>query len=83
MDLVLRQRLPLEIVELIMRKVHELNFKPCLDNIKHNLLWIRHEGEYPVYFLFNQETNYYEFLIQWVNAEPIAVYTSRQWKEAT
>ena len=43
MDICLRNNLPLELVDNIMRKVHRMNFKPCLYAINHNLTWCRLE----------------------------------------
>ena len=43
MDICLRNKLPLEVVDNIMKKVHRLNFKPCLYAITHNLTWCRLE----------------------------------------
>jgi hypothetical protein len=74
MDAQLQQRLPLELVEIIMRRVHRLNFQPVLDSIKYNITWFRADGEYS--FLVHNTGNYYEKLIQWEDGEPIAVHTS-------
>lgn len=71
----LRQRLPLELVEMIMRKTHELNFQDSLNTIKYNLIWIRHEGEYS--FLLHETQNYYEKLIQWEDGEPVPIHSYR------
>ena len=43
MDIYLRNNLPLELVNNIMKKVHRMNFKPCLYAISHNLTWCRLE----------------------------------------
>ena len=43
MDICLRHKLPLELVYNIMRKVHRMNFEPCLYAISHNLTWCRLE----------------------------------------
>lgn len=58
-----------------MKTAHQLNFKDCLNTIKYNLIWIRHEGEYS--FLLHETQNYYEKLIQWEHGEPVAVHTNR------
>jgi hypothetical protein len=70
MDLCLRNRLPLELVEIIMRMAHRMRFERTLHAIAHNLVWIRcPDGEYS--FLIHTTPNYYHPLIQWVNGLPV------------
>lgn len=43
MDISLRHYLPIELVYLIMKDVHKMNFRPCLYAIENNLIWCRVE----------------------------------------
>jgi hypothetical protein len=56
MDAVLRSNLPIELVEIIMRDVHNLYMKDLCDEITNNVVWVRtKEGEYS--FLIGKTAN--------------------------
>jgi len=61
MDLVLRERLPLELVEIIMRYVWDMNMRDVGYIIKNNLVWIRADESYS--FIISENRNYYEPLL--------------------
>lgn len=60
MDLVLREHLPLEMVEIIMSYVHRYYMKDIRTQIKHCITWISCENEYS--FLISNNINYYQVL---------------------
>jgi len=62
MDLVLRERLPLELVEIIMRYVWEMNMRDIHHMIKNNLVWIRAKEGYG--YIISENINYYAPLLR-------------------
>ena len=69
MDICLRKNLPIELVDKIMKKVHLMNFKPCLYAIEHNLTWCRletitklKEKKYEYTFMIGDYYGYYHQL---------------------
>jgi hypothetical protein len=63
MDMVLRRRLPLELVEIIMRYVHEMNMLATQYILTNNLVWIHTHAEGYSY-LISENISYYAPLIQ-------------------
>ncbi len=61
MDLVLRERLPLELVEIIMRYVWEMNMRDIKYILKNNLVWIRAKEGYS--YIISENINYYAPLL--------------------
>lgn len=60
MDYVLTKAgLPWFVINDISKKVHKLNFTPCLNEIKYNLIWIRNKHNYS--FLVGRR-NYFHLL---------------------
>jgi hypothetical protein len=70
MDLVLRERLPLELVEIIMEYVWVLNMKDTHYSIKNNLVWIHAHQSYT--FIISENKNYYEPLF-WNIPTPLPI----------
>ena len=52
MDLVLRKKLPIEIVEIIMEFVHKLNMKTTLICIEYSMTWVNYK-KFPCYSVSN------------------------------
>lgn len=63
MDMVLRERLPLELVEIVMKYVHEMNMRDIHRIIKTNLVWI-HTKQEGFTYLISENVNYYAPLLQ-------------------
>ncbi len=61
MDLVLRERLPLELVEIIMRYVWDMNMRDIKYILKNNLVWIRAKEGYS--YIISENINYYAPLL--------------------
>jgi len=79
MDLVLRERLPLELVEIIMRYVWEMNMKNIHYIFENNLVWIRAKEGYS--YIISENINYYAPLLN----NPYGSYaplTRRELREA-
>ncbi len=60
MNFVLSERLPPELVDMIAKEVHRLNFKGCLSQIKYCVVKIYSDGDYG--FIASNNHNYYECL---------------------
>jgi len=60
MNFVLSERLPSELVDMIAKEVHRLNFKGCLSQIKYCVVKIYSDGDYG--FITSNNHNYYECL---------------------
>lgn len=60
MDLVLRSHLPIELVEIIMRMVHELNYIDVRHQLIYCITWIHYENEYS--YIISNNFNYYHLL---------------------
>lgn len=61
MEKILRDNLPPELVDIICRETHRLNFKPCLNSIKNNLVWVRSNNKHS-FMIDNKNYNSYLFL---------------------
>jgi len=60
MDIVLRKKLPLEIVEIIMKMVHRMNMEDVNFQIKYCITWVRYQNE--LSFITSNNFNYYRLL---------------------
>ena len=63
MDYELRKRLPLELVEIIMKETHKKNFRPCLSQIKYCVVKI-YTKDSGYCFIASNNYNYYEALME-------------------
>jgi len=61
MDMVLRERLPLELVEIIMKMVHEMNMRDIHYILKNNLVWIYADKQFS--YIISENINYYTPLL--------------------
>lgn len=64
MDYELRKRLPLELVEIIMKETHKKNFRPCLSQIKYCVVKIYAPKDGGYGFITSNNHNYYEALME-------------------
>ena len=68
MDLVLRQKLPMELVEIIMKWVYDLNMRDVLFQVKYCITWVRYHDECS--YIVSNNFNYYRLLeIQYTDDE--------------
>ena len=74
MDLVLRQRLPIELVEIIMYYVHRMNMIDVKTQIEHCVTWISCENDYS--FLISNNINYYQVLEHSLDDDDYKLYYS-------
>lgn len=58
--MVLRKKLPLELVEIIMNMVYNMNMEDVLFQIKYCITWIRYNNE--LSFITSNNFNYYRLL---------------------
>jgi len=80
MDLVLRERLPLELVEIVMKYVHIMNMRDVHHILTHNLVWIHTKSDGFTY-LISENVNYYAPLLQ-SPYKPYSPLTRKQLREA-
>lgn len=64
MDYALRQKLPLELVEKIMKEVHRKNFRDCLNSIKYCVVKIYAPKDGGYCFITSNNPNYYVALLE-------------------
>jgi hypothetical protein len=61
MDVVLREHLPLELVEIIMKMVHKMNMRDIHYMLKNNLVWIYADNQFS--YIISENINYYTPLL--------------------
>lgn len=79
MDIVLRQLLPLELVEIIMKMVHQLNMMDVHYILKNNLVWIYSNDKFS--YIISENLNYYAPLL-YNRYEAYSPLTRKQLREA-
>jgi len=78
MDRVLRVRLPLELVEIIMRYVYDLNMRDVLFQIKYCITWVRYRNECS--YIVSNNFNYYRLLeVEYIDDEEYKEFNELEW----
>ena len=79
MDIVLQKILPLELVEIIMKMVHQLNMMDAHYILKNNLVWIYSNDKFS--YIISENLNYYAPLL-YNRYKPYSPLTRKQLREA-